>query len=54
MLEEWAYLRTYASESERMDAFGPFLHLYNHNRSHTSLGGLPPISRVDNLPGYYN
>jgi hypothetical protein len=35
-------------------AFEPFLHLYNHHRSHTALGGKPPISRVDNLPGDYN
>jgi hypothetical protein len=54
MLEEWAYVRPYTSESERMDAFGPFLHLYNHHRSHTSLGGRPPISRVDNLAGHYS
>lgn len=54
MLEEWAYVRPYTTESERKDAFDPFLHLYNHHRSHTALGGQPPISRVDNLPGHYN
>lgn len=54
MLEEWAYVRTYSSESERIDAFGPFLHLYNHHRSHTALGGQAPISRINNLAGYYN
>jgi transposase InsO family protein len=53
MLEEWAYVRTYVSESQRSDAFGPFLHLYNHHRSHTALGGLPPISRVNNVTGPY-
>ena len=53
MLEEWAYVRTYTSEEERMEAFGPFLHLYNHHRSHTALGGKPPISRVSNLAGDY-
>jgi len=54
MLEEWAYVRTYTSERERIEAFGPFLHLYNHHRSHTALGGKPPISRVSNLVGDYN
>jgi hypothetical protein len=54
MLEEWAYVRPYASETERKDAFGPFLHLYNHHRSHTALGGRPPISRVNNLAGHYS
>jgi transposase InsO family protein len=51
MLEEWAYVKLYTSEAERREAFEPFLHLYNHHRSHTALGGKPPISRVDNLPG---
>jgi transposase InsO family protein len=53
MLEEWAYVRPYASETERRDAFYDFLHLYNHHRNHTALGGKPPISRVDNLAGHY-
>jgi hypothetical protein len=39
MLEEWAYVRPYDSEAERVDAFSDFLHLYNHHRSHTALGG---------------
>lgn len=54
MLEEWAYVRTYASELERIDAFEPFLHLYNHHRSHTALGGQVPSSRINNLAGYYS
>jgi transposase-like protein len=53
MLEEWAYVKPYLSESERREAFGDFLHIYNHHRGHTALGGKPPISRVNNLPGYY-
>jgi transposase-like protein len=53
LLEEWAYLRPYSSESERRDAFGTFLHLYNHHRSHSALGGKPPISRINNLTGHY-
>jgi transposase InsO family protein len=30
-----------------------FLHTYNHHRTHTALGGHPPISRlaVNNVPG---
>ena len=38
MLEEWAYVRPYASEAERVEAFTHFLHVYNHHRSHTALG----------------
>ena len=54
MLEEWAYVKPYDSEAERREAFDVFLHLYNHHRSHTALGGKTPISRVDNLAGHYN
>jgi transposase-like protein len=54
MLEEWAYVRPYASEAERVDAFTAFLHLYNHHRGHTALAGKAPIDRVNDLPGYYS
>lgn len=54
MLEEWAYVKPYTSEAERRAAFDVFLHLYNHHRSHSALGGKPPISRVNNLDGYYS
>lgn len=53
MLEEWAYVRTYESETDRVEAFSDFLHLYNHHRSHTALGGKAPISRVNDLAGQY-
>ncbi|MGV9351360.1 IS481 family transposase [Streptomyces spiralis] len=54
LLEEWAYLRSYASNDERTAALGDFLHTYNHHRCHTALGGQPPISRVNNATGQYN
>jgi len=47
---EWAYVRVYQSETERIDALAPWLHNYNHHRTHTSIGRQPPISRVTNLP----
>jgi transposase InsO family protein len=53
LLDEWAYARPYRSETQRTRALDRWLHLYNHHRSHTALGGLPPISRVSNLPGHY-
>ena len=53
MLEEWAYVRPYGTEAERVEAFQGFLHLYNHHRGHTALKGQPPISRVNDLPGQY-
>jgi len=30
-----------------------WVHRYNMHRAHTALGGRPPISRINNLPGYY-
>jgi transposase InsO family protein len=54
LLEEWAYVRVYRSERSRTQALGRWLHQYNHHRSHSALGGLPPVSRVTNLPAQYN
>jgi transposase InsO family protein len=50
----WAYARHYASEAERQDALPGWLHFYNHHRAHSAIGGLPPISRLTNLPGHHS
>ncbi|MGE7389889.1 IS481 family transposase [Streptomyces sp. NPDC004126] len=54
LLDEWAYLRPYTSNTERTAALADFLHTYNHHRCHTALNGNPPISRVNNAPGQYS
>ncbi|MBZ3905213.1 IS481 family transposase [Streptomyces griseiscabiei] len=54
LLDEWAYLRPYTSNTERADALADFLHTYNHHRCHTALGGQPPISRVNNAAAQYS
>jgi transposase InsO family protein len=54
LLDEWAYVRPYRSEGERRRRLDKWLHLYNHHRSHTSLGGLTPADRVNNLPAHYS
>jgi transposase InsO family protein len=54
LADEWAYATAYASDAERAEAYGPWLHRYNHHRGHTALGGRPPASRVTNLSGQYN
>ena len=43
---EWAYQRIYRSNRERLNALTGFIHDYNHDRPHTSLGMLPPASRL--------
>jgi transposase InsO family protein len=53
LLTEWAYARAYRSDRARSRALPGWLHIYNHHRTHTALGGHPPISRVTNLPGQY-
>jgi transposase InsO family protein len=50
LLNEWAYARPYRSEAARTRALDSWLHLYNHHRYHTAIGG-PPTSRVNNLVG---
>jgi transposase InsO family protein len=53
LLEEWAYVRPYRDNEHRSQLLEVWLHLYNHHRSHTALGGLSPVARLNNLPGNY-
>jgi transposase InsO family protein len=53
LLEEWAYVRPYDGNDERVALLPDWLHGYNYHRAHTSLGGLPPISRVNDVCGNY-
>jgi transposase InsO family protein len=45
-LREWAYVRAYANSAERTKALPAWLTHYNYCRSHSALGGHPPISRI--------
>lgn len=49
ILREWAYRRSYSSSAKRRRALPRWLHYYNFHRQHSSLGGKPPVSRVNNL-----
>lgn len=51
MAREWAYGLRYRSSRHRAAALPHWLAYYNERRPHSSLGGLPPISRVHNLCG---
>ena len=53
LLAEWAYARPWNSDGQRTRALTAWLHLYNHHRHHTAVGG-PPITRVSNLTGHYS
>jgi transposase InsO family protein len=50
LLNEWAYARPYRSEAARTRALARWLHMYNHHRHHTAIGG-PPVSRLNNVAG---
>jgi transposase InsO family protein len=54
MLDEWAYVRPYRSDTHRLTHLARWLHNYNHHRCHTALDGDTPISRVDNGAGQYS
>ncbi|MDT0323706.1 IS481 family transposase, partial [Streptomyces millisiae] len=53
LLDEWAYIRPYGSNSERTAALNDYLHTYNYHRCHTALEGQPPITRVNNAASQY-
>ncbi|MBE1466196.1 IS481 family transposase [Kibdelosporangium phytohabitans] len=46
LAREWAYVRDYTSETERLAALAEFLNYYNHQRPHAALGNKPPVSRT--------
>jgi transposase InsO family protein len=54
MAREWAYGVRYRSSRHRAAALPHWLSYYNQRRPHSSLGGLPPISRVHNVRGQDN
>ena len=54
LLEEWAYVRAYRGNEERANLLPAWLHMYNHHRSHTALGGASPFDRVKHLCGNYS
>lgn len=58
LLREWAYARPYASSVDRTAALPGWINHYNSSRPHSSLGGTPPLSRLqstlNNVPGLHS
>ena len=46
-LREWAYARAYLNSKQRAQQLPFFIHRYNWHRPHASIGGRPPISRLE-------
>ncbi len=51
MTREWAKGMIYRSHRHRNRALPHWLAYYNERRPHSSIGGLPPVSRVHNVCG---
>ncbi len=54
LADGWAFKKFYPTETARRNALPAWIHEYNHHRPHSSIGKLPPISRLTNLAGQYN
>ena len=59
LLEEWAYIRAWTSQTERQTGYQGFCHFYNHHRSHGSLARSTPAATLaslttDNVPGRHS
>ena len=55
LLEEWAYIRDWNTETERHAGYAGFVHFYNHHRPHGALDWHSPTATLfrclrDNLP----
>jgi len=46
LLEEFAYKTLFTSNSDRLEALGPWVDSYNSARPHTAIGGLTPLQRI--------
>lgn len=49
-LREWAYAKAYQNSKQRQADLPTWLHRYNWHRPHSSIGDMPPISRLDLTP----
>jgi transposase InsO family protein len=58
LLEEWAYIRDWTSETARDTGYHRFMHFYNQHRSHGALEWQSPMATLkrlagDNVPGLH-
>jgi transposase InsO family protein len=54
LLDEWAYVRLYRSNAERLAALPRYLDFYNQRRPHTAIRGLVPLAAVNNVLKHHN
>jgi transposase InsO family protein len=51
LLEEWAYIRDWTSETDRLNGYDRFLRFYNRHRPHSVLGWLSPMDTLARTRG---
>jgi hypothetical protein len=49
LLDEWAYVRLYRSNTERLAALPRYVDFCNRRRPHTALRGLVPLASLNNV-----
>jgi transposase InsO family protein len=49
LLDEWAYVRAYRSNAERLAVLPRYVDFYNRRRPHTAIRGLVPLAAVNNV-----
>jgi transposase InsO family protein len=55
LIDEWAYLRLYRSNAERLACLAAWVDTYNRRRPHTALDGQTPMDALlNNVPGNYS
>jgi transposase InsO family protein len=55
MLREWAYARLYRSNHERLATLPRWVDFYNHERTHTEIGSIAPMTAlVNKVRGKYS
>jgi transposase InsO family protein len=54
LLAEWAYVRPYRTNDERLAALPTFVDFYNHGRPHTAIGGRTPAAVVNDVRGNHS
>jgi transposase InsO family protein len=55
LLADWAYVRLFRNNAERLRALPRWVRFYNHARPHSVLGNLPPwVYVVDKVRGNHS
>jgi transposase InsO family protein len=54
LLDEWAYVRPYRANAERLTALPRYVHFYNRGRPHSAIRGLVPHAAVNDVHEHHS